>query len=378
MIINLRILNDSKMKTKDFLALLAIAGIMIFASCKKDDPSPLTKEEATATLTTIDGNYTAEMASLEALPGKQSINAINDLGLPFSTPMKAPAMQKSFQKDMLKIYKPASYLASDGPFPDFAFYENVGTWHYVSGYWKKTSTSPTDKIVIVFSFHGGSENATLTYYGYDDKTITVTGKTLTYMSQLSAKVDIVGETNPVMTWNYTASLSGSSSSGSGKIKFEYNIGEFSRTQSLSISQSVVGLTSMKATITMSDEVKRNSAIIYSTSFTMNATGGQSGSFSMTVNAKFRVIDIVVKYDIIMDSTTDFEGDPSHFMTVSVWTAGGAKIADVVFHNESGIWVAYFKFTDDSEVRVDSYLNENLYSQLSGFTEEIMSVFSEFF
>jgi hypothetical protein len=366
------------MKTKNLLMLLAVAGLMIFASCKKSDdtPSPLTADEATAAITTVDGDYSAAMVELQALPGKQAIDALDELDLP--APMKAPTRQESVRRALQKVTKSSS-LKSDGffPFDYFNFDYYKGTWRYADGYWTKYSTEPTTKAVFEFNYGIGTNNARITYSNYDESTETFMGSEETFMSSLSARIDIDGQTNPVMSFEYTASGSGSTTSGIAKMNYVYHVGEYTRTNSLSVNLTMTGLNSGKITLSMLDEIKKNSNILYSTSFSLSATGSESSGVNVSINAKFRISDIIVKYDINFDETTNTDGDPSEWMAISVWTAGGAKVADVVFHYEEYEYVAYFKLADDSEVLVSEYLSEDLYLTLQYFPQEMLYMFYMF-
>lgn len=350
--------------------LLAIAGIITFASCKKDEtPAPLSKEEATSAITAVNSDYAATMSEIDALPGKQAIDAIDNLNLDFDTPMKAPIKQESLQTDILKVYKPSSSLMGDTPFLDFLFTENIGTWHKVNGTWVKTADQ-TNKVVIVFSYKGGTDNATLTYYDYATKTFNIGGESMTYMSQLSARVDIVGQTNPVVGWNYTASMSGSATSYTMKMNFVYTLGIYSRTQSLSMAFAS-GKTSSSINLSMLDEVKKNSEILYSTSISMTMKSATS-SVTYAIDAKFRVKNIAIKWDINYDQNTNTNGNPGNFMTISVWTTDGAKVADVIFVLEGDKYVPWFKYSDGTTEKVSDKLgSDNVEGSLAWAIKEFM-------
>jgi len=355
--------------------LLAIAGIMIFASCKKDEstPAPLSTEEATIAINAVDGDYTTIMTEIDALTGKQSIEAVTSLGLP--APMRAPQRPTSYKSHIQQVFK-QSQIKGEGFFPfeyfDFEYYK--GTWQYADGSWTKTLNTPTDKAVFLFNFNGGTNNGTLTYWGYTEKTATLMGMSTTFMTQLNAKIEISGRTdNPVLTWKYTASGTGSASSIAAKMTFEYNVGAFTRINSFSLNLSG-GQSAVSFTMAWLDEVKKEGVIAYSNSFSISASVNATG-FNASITAKFRIKDIVIKYLITLDENTNIDnGDPSQYMKVSIWTIDGAKVADVVFHYENLEYVPYFKFKDDSEVLITEYLSEGLYSDLGYFMENIFKFF----
>lgn len=346
--------------------LLAIAGMMIFASCKKDEtPAPLTKEEATIELTSIEENYLTDIEGYETSEAAQAMSFAENLDLSFSNDLKkAPINNKeSFQKSIVKTYY--SFLAkenSDESLLDFDFENNVGTWNKVNGEWVRTPDQ-TNKIVVIFSFKGGTKNGTLTFYDYAKKTISFDGENETYMSNLSSKVEIVGMVNPVATRKYTANLSYSSTSMKMSFKFDYTLGIYSSTTSFALEGNRSG-----GTISVLNEIKKSDDIIRSTSFTMKLTDIQTGS--LIVDAKYRIKDIIIKWAININSTTNFDGNPSDFQNISVWTAGGAKVADVIFRSEEGEWIPYFKFADNSEVIVSVFFSEQLMDNIFDFNDTL--------
>jgi len=352
------------MKTKNLLSLLAFVSILIFASCKKDDPSPLTKEEAQTAITTVDGSYNTIKAEYDATTGVLVQETISNLTLPFDAPKKAPARLESIQKDFTRTIKPAFAKGGSDEFIYFNFPQWVGTWAYNTSTleWEQISPTPTDKVVIKFSYNGGTNNATLTYYDYQTKT--ANGEA--YISQLKAKVDIDGQaSNPVMSWVYTASKGLTN----GSATFVYNIGAFTQTESFS-ADVVISNTSSRMNYSLSFEVKKNGAVIYSTSASVSMSGTQN-TYTATINAQLRVLDIIIKWDIDVDNTTNTE-NPNNFMKISVWKTNGAKVADVVliYDNETQDYVPYFKFTDGSTVLVTEYLHE-LYYEIENFSNSFM-------
>jgi len=355
------------MKTKNLLMLFALAGMIIFASCKKDDdPSPLTKDEAVATLTDINSSYSTEYDAFQSSAAMEAANTVSDLGLPFSSgPGLAPIHKSTFQKQVKDLYKVKGKV-SEGPYWTFPFNENTGTWEYVSGYWTKTSTTPTNQIVVIFSYGTGTNNGKLTYYNYAEKTVTVEGESTTYMSSLSAKIEIDGV--KIYSWAYTASLSGSATSASINMKFVYSLGSYTMTQSLGLSAKG-SQTSSTITYTMLEELKKDGDVLRSASYTVTLT--EATQSSVSIKANYRVKNIIIKFNInVIEGVTDTSGDPAEYMSVSVWTADGAKVADVIWKYEVDTWVTYFEFSNGDTVRVDEYINSTLKEDLDYFISDL--------
>jgi len=355
------------MKTKNLLMLFALAGMIIFASCKKDDaPSPLTKDEAVATLTDINASYSTEYDAFQNSATMDAVNAVDDLGLPFSSgPGFSPIQRSTFQKQVKDLYKVKSPLG-DGPYWTFPFSENTGTWEYVSGSWTKTSTSPSTQIVVIFSYGSGTNNGKLTYYNYDENTVTVESQSVTYMSSLSAKIEI--DNVKIYSWAYTASISGSTTSASFKMKFVYELGSYVLTQSLGLSAKA-SQTSSTVNYSMLEELKKDGDILRSASYSVSMT--EATQSTVSIEAKFRVKNIIIKFNIdIIENVTNTSGDPADYMSVTVWTADGAKVADVIWVYETDTWVPYFKFTNGDTVAVDEYINSNLKEDLDYFINDL--------
>lgn len=355
------------MKTRKILALLAVAGICFFVSCNDDDVSPLTADEAQVAITSADDEFVTVKGEVFASPGMMAQETVYDLGLPFSVPMKSSARLNLTQKEPLND---VSQLAESkgGYDPDylyFPFNEYVGTWEKEEGVWTKVSTTPTDKIVIEFSFNGGTDNATLTYYDYQTKPVpyAVKGEE-TYISQLKAKIDIDGQTNPVMTWIYTAdrTLTG------GTVKEVTTLGSmFTLTEQRSVSSTLSGV----VTVDFLFQVKKNGEVVYSKSFEINITGVTKTdvlSYSVKATARVQIINVVIKYIIDINQDTN-PSNPANFLTVVLRLTNGAKVADVVFEGVEN--EPYFKFSDGTKVKVMDILSEDLLYELEEFMDSIM-------
>lgn len=355
------------MKTRNLLMLFALAGLMIFASCKKDEstPDPLSYDEATAALTDISTNYSTDLNAFEASEATQAMEAVYDLELPFSTGgMKAPLNKKIVKSEFLKVYNP-----SKGGLWDIYLSEYAGTWRLVDGTWTKTLSTPTDKIVVIFSYNGGTDNATITYYNYEKKTLSFGGESMDYMSSLSFKLDIVGKTNPVVAWDYTAAMNISASSFSMKMKFVYKLGDYTATQAIASSESG-SQTSSEFIFYVLEEIKKGSDVLRGASFEITETSSQTLS-NLSIVAKYRVKNIIIKWVVTIGPDTNTSGNPDDFMDISVWTASGAKVADVVFKLIEGYYVPYFKFTDGTEVPITDFLSEDLNEDISYFMDDFM-------
>jgi hypothetical protein len=356
------------MKTRKILALLAVASFCFFTSCKDDEVSPLTADEAQMEITSADDEFVAIKAEVFASTGMMAQETVYDLGLPFGTPMKSSARLN------LNTMEPVSNVAQfadgkGGYGPDylyFPFNEYAGTWEYEEGVWTKVSTSPTDKIVIEFSFNGGTDNATLTYSDYQTKPVpyAVKGEE-TYISQLKAKIDIDGQTNPVMTWVYTANrtLTG------GTVKEVTTYGSvFTLTEQMIFNATLSGV----ITVDYMFEVKKNGDVVYSKSFEITLEGMtkvKESNYSANVTARVKIFNVIINYKIFINQDTD-TSNPGNFMTVTLKLTNGAKVADVVFEGPEND--PYFKFSDGTTVAVPELLSEDLFYELGEFMDSIMS------
>ncbi|MHC1704409.1 MAG: hypothetical protein AB9846_10915 [Tenuifilaceae bacterium] len=351
------------MKTKFLLSLLAIAGVMFVTSCEKDDPAPLSKEEATAALTSINNDFTAVQNEYNSSQGAKVMEAFDQLYIPFYAPTKAPSQKEVLRNKLLTSLKPALTKGVDDPIIYFNFPEYVGTWTYnaTNNTWAHTST-PNDKVVLIFPFiyNGVSKTATVTYY--DFKTGTFSGES--YVSQLKFKVEVGGVI--VYSWIYTSSQTVNSESAS----FEYTLGVFS--ESISYSGSVsLSSTSMKMNYTVTHTIKKNSETVYSTSATVTVSSNETGDYSMSINAQLRLFSIIIKWDIDVDENTN-DNDPNNYMKMSVWTTGGAKVGDVklIYSATEQDWMPYIYFADGTNAPVSSYFSEGLLDEIGDFMDSM--------
>ena len=337
------------MKTKNLFMFAAAVGIMTFASCKKDEsPAPLTKIEAEAALTSTDSKYATVTETLDASTEVAVMNAVSGLNIPFGTPTKSSANIKSFQKDLMNSIKPSSVKGGGDmidPMNYFDFNTWKGTWSNTTGTWTQTLTTPVDKVVFLFSYDTGTDNGSLTYSGYEEKTYTSTP----YISKLTATMSI-GVT-VIASWNYTATMS---SDKNFDVKYVFNLGKFTKTEVSSI-KTTLSQAGVTTNATMLYELKMDGNVVISKSANATMIIPSQGIFTLNVTANFRVGDIIVNYIIRKDQTTNTQGDPSNYLTITVWTTGGAKVADVIFVQGDG-YEAYFKFIDGTTALVESYPN----------------------
>lgn len=357
------------MRTKNLLMLSAIAGIMTFASCKKDEtPAPLTKVEAETAFTTVEGDYNTIKTDYSSSVGLSVLEAISNLDITFEIPSKAPAKLESIQKDFLKTTKAGGH---DPNYMTFAFNEHVGTWTKVNGVWQRTSPLPSNQVVIVFSYKGGTNNATLTYYDFATQKYDSGENLASYISQLKAKVVLPESTEPVMSWVYTASrtLMG------GNTTFVYTLGKYTHTEKYSMRNSL-SASSVKTTIYSLFELKKDGEIVFANTYDIlintSLLGKTANPYTINIYAKLRIMNIVVRWDIEINEDTIINGNPANYMKVSVWTTNGAKVADIAFKaNTNGGYDEYFEFSDGTQAPVSNYLKK-LYTEIEDFVESFMT------
>jgi hypothetical protein len=149
------------------------------------------------------------------------------------------------------------------------------------------------------------------------------------------------------------------------LSFVSTLGTFTHTQSMSLVVSA-GLNSYSMTTTILDELKKGGDIIYSVSANIAMSESQTG-YTVAVTAKVRIMDVEIRYEINTNQNTDTT-NPGNFMKVSVWTTGGAKVADVVFvlNTETQQYDPWLEFSDGSQVPVTEFFSPMLMDALDGF------------
>lgn len=371
------------MKTKNLLMLFALAGMIIFASCKKDDnPSPLTKEEATTLLTSTNSDFADIYDEYNASDAAEMQSFLDSYTLPIDNlPMKSPASAKQFKEAVKKAASPSRIKAKgeDGPFIYINWAESVGTytWNTSTSSWDYSST-PTNKIIITFPYNDGT--ATLTYYDYAKKSFTDDTEVIDYVSSLKFKAEYTasGTTTTVFSWAYTASRT---DYDKGNVSFTYTLGDFTQTESYSTTYSTDYSTYYRMSESMSFEVKYKGEIVFGQYAAISANESQDG-YSVSIDARVRVKSIVVKWDIDWTNTTD-TSDPNNFMKISVWRTDGAKIADVemIYDSELDEYVAWFVYTNGDKEKVSDKLgSENeegsIYGMMYYFINDLMYNFNK--
>lgn len=347
------------MKTKNLLSLLAIAGLIIFASCKKDDPSPLTKDQAVTALTTIDNGYAIDISDLNEVQGYQASAALDEMNLPFgSLPQKSSANAQTFLKEQKNIL--AKYALSKnivGGTPEFDFVPGTYTYEKGTNSFTKTASTPTDKMVLLFPFpiSNTTNNATLTISDYQSTTLTG----YIVPTQIKGKIEIGGQT----IWTMVATA------GYGSlVNYNYNIvttfGKFVSTRQYSINFSNTQITSSAL-----DELKKDGAIVYR--FSSNGTYQLSQtSFTADVNAKIIIRNIEIRVEFTFDfSTYQNVTDPNTIQKISVYTTDGAKVGDVKLVKVENSWVPYIFFNNGESKPVGEYFH-NLLEVLGGYFDSL--------
>ncbi|NVO10709.1 MAG: hypothetical protein HXX16_12150 [Bacteroidales bacterium] len=347
------------MKTKNLLSLLLIAVVLIFASCKKDDPSPLTKDQAVTALTTIDNGYATDVTDLAATQGHQVADVLDGMNLPFgSLPQKSSANAQTFLKEQKDILvESALSKRIVGGTPDFEFVPGTYTYEKSTNSFTKTLSTPTDKMVLLFPFpiSNANNNATLTIYDYQSTTLLNSS----VPTQLKGKIEIGGQT----IWTIVATAA-----YSNLVNYNYNIvttfGKFVSTRQFSINISNTQITS-----TALDELKKDGAIVYQ--FSSNGVYKPSQtSFTADVNAKIIVKNIEIRIEFTFDfNTYQNVTDPNTIEKISVYTTDGAKVGDVKLVKVENSWIPYIFFNNGESKPVSEYFH-NLLEFIGGCMESL--------
>jgi len=341
------------MKTKLFLSTLVFAGLTIFVSCEKD-PEPLTQEQAVTKLESVSTEYTDVRSDVESLPVSQVENTLWDLNLPIYDLPTSKSSAKSpieITKSLKSITSKQDFLKTFGG-EDFMFEEWVGTWTYNNGTqtWDH-STTPTDKIIITFPHpsSNATNNATFTYFDYTT-TQTLGGP---LMTGLKAKLELNG--TKIWDWAFKATYSLTN------INFQTTTSTdiYSFSDEFDFTSSNETKWGIKAIFT----VKKNGDVIFKlyNSATYNVLANQE--IEATVEAKVTVKSIEFRFKLTFNSTDiyDTQTDPNDFITMSIWTTSGAKVADLVYklNISSYEWELWIQFTNGEEALAETYLGELL-------------------
>ncbi len=348
------------MKTKNILFYLSAISILFFASCKKDEaPGPMSFDEATAALTSAEGDYHEIIAALEVESGPSVQDSIDYYGFPFTDVKKSHERADLAQLGLTNI---PSYSYEADPYVDFEFNDFIGTWTYNTGThaWDHIST-PSGKVVVVIPY-GEGLTATITYSDYESDS---TDDGVTYTTQLQAELAISSQPTPVMTWVYSATRS----STTLDYTFVYTFGDYTKTRIFSIDGFFAKLIPESSKRSSSTVWKKNGEIIYAKAFNSVHTFTNDQSYTVAIDGKLRVKNIVVKWFMDYDETTD-QLDPNNFIKISVWTTNGTKVADIFFKTAvKADDPLYLKFTDGSEAPLRNYITE-FGDEIENFTSYI--------
>ncbi|RPH31434.1 MAG: hypothetical protein EHM93_13535 [Bacteroidales bacterium] len=353
------------MKPKKLLPLLAIACVLLFFSCKKDDlPSPLSVEEASEELTTTNNEFISQMITHENSDGLTTLDAASKINIDFSIPLKTTI----FNNNILTDIKGSEY-EFEPRYIEFDFESKKGTWTYnaTSLIWDHNTTSPTDKVVIKFSINEGIDSYTLTYSDFINDTYDDEKTSIPYIKQIKAQIDKEGQVNPVITWEYTASRTASS----GNTKHVYTHDGFIKTINNVISKSISTSTATD-TYNCSTKLEKGGKII-----TANSTKGvvtrpnieKNNEFSVSIEAKIRVMNVVLLIDNKRDQNTNIE-DPNTYITIAVEKPNGAKVCKIIYKSVEGKYEPYFEFNDGSQKSIVEYFSKPLYSQVFNFISSL--------
>jgi hypothetical protein len=334
------------MKTKTLLPLVALVSVMFFASCKKDDPSPLSKDEATAKLTSINEDYNSALIELNATQGAQVNSTMGSLILPFDAlPIKS-IRTNSLVNDLSSLNSDPQLLKSK-QLSDFIFANFVGTWDYYKTTHRfiQTTNIPNNQIILKFPhpYSNTTNNASITYYDYLSTTVLGSIKTT------QIKADIKLGDSAVYTTVFTASYSSLTNT---KYKLVNTYGNFVET-----TQYELNFSTSQIVLIISDELTKSGSTIYKTSsnstFIYNNT---SQSWATTISANIVVLSIEFRINLAFSSTdlTSPTYDPNNILKVTVYTTGGAKIGDIKKVKVNGDWVPYIFFTNGDSAPITSY------------------------
>lgn len=351
------------MKTKTLLSLLAIAGTIFFTSCKKDDPSPLSKEEATAKLNSIDGEYSTILTELSATQGNQVNSTMDDLYMPFDAfPMKS-IRPESVTKDPASTI-PNLNLVKSKLFSDFVFTEYTGTWEYSKTSYRfiRTSSTPSNQIILKFPhpYSNSTNNASITYYDY--LSTTILGSTVT--TQLKADVKIGDQI--VYSRVFTATYSSLTNT---KYKLVNTFGQFIETTELDLNYSTTQIS-----LNTSSSLTKNGNVVYKTTdngvFKFNST---TQSWDVTVNANIVILSIEVRINLAFNTKdlTSSTYDPNNVLKVSIYTTSGAKIGDIKQVKVNGDWVPYIYFANGDNAPITNY-GQN-FSEITSFIKDLFNI-----
>lgn len=357
------------MKTKSlFFILILFVGLIGFNACQKDDeaPAPLTKEEAEVALSESDGQFATISGELEDNQAYNVQSYIDGLDLPFyGQPLKSSKFVKYNNKELKGI---AEKFVGDSKsrnfIPSFWFVyavyelsdvtEVFGTWNYSEGNFVKSSSSPTNEIVLNFPYpyDNASNNAKLTYYDFK----LLEGEVLSFKGKV--------EVNSVTVFTFSLST-------------KYTFTEFTQTLSASFGDFKFNLVQYM-TFTQdyfiykyTNTLEKSGKVVYKEYSKIKAN---SETQQLTIEAVQTIgkLEFRFKLKTINGSFENFYQAPNDYLTMSLYTTGDAKIGDFVYvyNSEYEEWELYFEYTDGTQIALDS-LDLSLEYRVWGFFEWLL-------
>lgn len=335
-----------------------MAGALIaFNACKDDDPAPLTKEEAQTQLTDINNRAQSVISDYMDKPGAKIEEAMYDLpNLPFYDIMKSPAMVDSKMYVEKIKEKALQFSKAKKASINFDFNEYVGTWEYNSDspYQWTHSDQPTNMVVIKFPYplNNATNNVTVTYYDYTESNGRPTGM----KRRIEYNGTVVSET--VFTSSFTLT--------SFTQSISTTVGIYNITEELHYS-----ISETQAIVKSSYTFKKNNETLYKEYAEVTITGGSNQVSSITIDGATTILSIEFRYNVKFKSTDVItrSTDPNNFITMSIYTTSGAKLANLKYEYNSTIqsWELWLHFNNGDKVVASEYIqdliNEDIFYDL---------------
>lgn len=357
------------MKTKSLLFILILfVGLIGFNACQKDDeaPAPLTKEEADVALSESDGQFVAISGEIGENEGYNVQSYIDDLDLPFyGQPVKASKFVKYNNKELKGIVEKftANNKSRDFDF-NFGFIyalydvydvsEIFGTWDYTDGSFVKSSTTPSNGIILNFPYpyDNTSNNARLTYSDFK----LLEGEVLSFKGKV--EVDDVS----VFTFSLTT---------------KYSFTEFTQTLITSFGDFEFSLVSYMTfnqdyfIYKYTNTLKKLDKVVYK-EYSKIKVDSETEDVTIEAAQTIGKLEFRFKLKSINGTFENFYQTPNDYLTMSLYTTGDAKIGDFVYvyNVEQQNWDLYFEYTDGTQVALNS-LELSLEYRLWGFFEWLL-------
>ena len=344
------------MKTKVLFSVLFATGVL-FSSCSKDDdPTPLTKDQAKVEIANLTETYATDSIAIINNEGMKAYDALSNLALPFVLPVTdlgGSVLSKVIARPDMDLVKKRDFRAVQQrliSLSGFVFSEYVGTWEQVNQVWTRTSTTPTDKVVVKFPYPStnATNNAIYTISKY-----TIVASDMGYSGQYNANLSISG--SEVWSVALTGSSSSSSISGTSTVvytsiatpKVSY---EQYESMELKISgNQVSGSVSFKA----SRSLKKNGSILLAANFTTTVSGSDTG-VKIAMSGNVTIANIRFEFKLAYSGTSLSEDVVMDKMQINVYNTAGAKLGSIELSKDlTGNTVATFVYVngdkEDAEV-----------------------------